>query len=341
MEGMLKYNKNLVINETNQDQITIFHKKTGKNYVIGNKEYKVLKLLDGNHTLLDIENENTQYSKEELSKLITCFKELHLLEENNKMKINFLKLKIGIFNPDKILKNSYMIKILYFLITIVYPLLFVGGIMYHILFNELMINNIGIYTNQFMSVNWKNLLIIYGMSFLYLFLHELGHICVAKYYGVSVPECGIMLYYFLPYAYSNISCINLLKENYKKIIALFSGIFVNLGLIGLSYIIINVTNNTTYILWGLYSIVINAFIILMNCFIFLRVDLYYIIEILLDEVNLLEKSKQYLYQFFKNRKGKYSNEDMNLLDISFYLVFSFLSTLLPVSLFVLFLLSFL
>lgn len=88
-----------------------------------------------------------------------------------------------------------------------------------IIFNVWMLNrnidyavSISTIINEYMNLRITDVIVIYIGFIACLMIHELSHTIAARHYGVNVPEIGIMLYFFIPCAYTNISGINLLKS---------------------------------------------------------------------------------------------------------------------------------
>ena len=140
------------------------------------------------------------------------------------------------------------------------------------------------------------LLLLNGLC---LFLHEMAHAVTARYYGVSVPEIGVMLYALIPAAYTNVTGMRLLQKKGQQIMILCAGTIVNLGLIGLCYSLLSVTGSTVVAVYLLSLVVINAITIFMNLIVFLKFDSYYILEVLLDEPGLQERAFAYFRGFLK------------------------------------------
>lgn len=281
-----------------KNKINIFNKDTGKTYLIGEKESGVLKLLDGNHSIYDIEEKCPYYTKEEIEKLIEEFAKIGLFKKINSNK-NILKIKKRIVNPNSFINSkSICTKILYKLIMCGCPIMFLIGVLGNIWFMRTSTDSMGIVTeimNEYLHFRVIDILLLYIYFGVCLFFHEFAHAVTARYYGVNVPEIGVMLYYFLPCAYTNISGINLLENKNQRLVILVSGNLVNVGLIGFMYIIMPfVSLHTAAYLLGL--IILNFGTIFMNGMIFLKFDGYYIMEVLVDEIQLKEKSIIYFRQ---------------------------------------------
>lgn len=296
------------------DNFIVFNKLNQKTYNLGYNEYAVLNSLHENKTIDDLKKEFTFYTEEELRLLLAEFNNLQLLENSNhKNKINLKKIKLRLFNPNKYINSNNILTKILFWIILTGPIILTIGITLNILFNQNkaeLINNLSTSLNV---LSIKQLIIIWILSLSSLTIHELAHVIVARYYQTSVPEIGIMLYYFLPYAYSNVSCIRLLDKKYKKILVLLAGIFANCLLIGIAYIILNHSVSSELLVYVYYVILINIVIIGMNCSIFLKFDLYYIFEVFIGD-DYLEK----LFSVKKSQTQTNNKTMFNLINSIFY-----------------------
>lgn len=281
-----------------KNKTNIFNKDTGKTYLIGEKESGVLKLLDGNHSIFDIAERCPYYTQEEIERLIGEFAKIGLFKKTNSNK-NILKLKKRIVNPNSFINpKSFGTKTLYKLIMFGCPIMFLVGVLGNVWFMRKSMVSMEIVSeiiNEYLHFRMIDILLLYIFFGGCLFLHEFAHAVTARYYSVNVPEIGVMLYYFLPCAYTNISGINLLKNKNQRLVVLISGNLVNVGLIGLMYMAIPfVSSHIAAYLLAL--ILLNIGTVFMNGMIFLKFDGYYIMEVLVDEIQLKEKSITYFRQ---------------------------------------------
>lgn len=320
------------------NKINIYNKASRKTYLIGEKEAQVLVLLDGNHTLSDITNICPFYTQDEIDKLITAFSDIGLFEEAEK-KQNIFRIRKRLFSPNALFQqNDPITKVLFYLIMIGCPATLILGITNNILMlysGSNSVTSIASIVNEFANFGGFDIFIIYISSILCLALHELSHTITARYYGVNVPEIGVMLYFFIPCAYTNISGINLLKSRKQRLVILASGNLTNLGLIGMFYMLLNAVNaHIAACMLGL--IIVNAGTVFLNGMIFLKFDGYYMLEVFLNETQLREKASAYFKQYVVLRLCKDKtvlssvqeevkrNYDKHLVDLT-YIVFSLLS----------------
>lgn len=334
---------NIEMYEEKNGKISVFNKVTGKTYAIGIAEYKVLCNMDGTNSIEELSIISEKYSVDSLNKLIIQFKKIGFLKGSYEgKKINILKIKKGLFNGNKIINPSNIIcKIA--TIIIIYcsiPIFILGllGIIKDISkIREILLR--GIFTPRFF--------VIIPYTLLVLSLHELGHAVVARTMGANVPEIGVMIYWFMPCAYTNLSGISFIENKYKRILALSSGIFVNLFLSGIGMIVLKYISDKYYtlVLWFSMS---NFSIVIANLLVFLKLDGYFILQELLEIKSLREKSFAYLkskvanrliiLRTNKERNIKYNSEiifsnDDKLEDV-IYIIYGFLAIIyIPVLIF--------
>lgn len=321
-----------------KNKTNIFNKDTGKTYLIGEKESEVLKLLDGEHSICDIAEKCPYYTQEEIERLTDEFAKIGLFKKSDKKK-SVLKLKKRIMNPNSMIKPmSFGTKVLYRLIMFGCPIMFLLGVLGNILFmrrSMIAAEVVSEIINEYSHFRMLDLLLLYISFGGCLLLHEFAHAITARYYKVNVPEIGVMLYYFMPCAYTNISGINLLKNKTHRMLILISGNLVNLGLIGFMYTVIRfVSAHTAAYLLAL--ILLNLGTVFMNGMIFLKFDGYYIMEILVDEIQLKEKSFTYFRQlvtlltnkdksFYRKFREEMRNNQTRYLTNWVYLIYLLLS----------------
>ncbi len=282
-------NPNLEIYYEANGKISVFHKKLLKTYMLGKNEYNVLKELDGVKTIEELSKASKLFSVTEISYLIEQFEKLGFIKGKElKNKHNLIKIKKPLINGNRIINpNNLIWKLINFiLIYLSIPLLFAGIII-----------NIPAFPRIADTIQSNLLtpeaLVLVPVSLVVLSLHELGHAVVARCFKVNVPEIGIMLYWFMPCAYTNLSGITFLEKRWKRVVALFAGILVNVLLMGVSLLLLNVVPDHMYhfVLWFTVS---NLSIIFVNLLVFLKLDGYFILEELLSLKGFRKKAFLYV-----------------------------------------------
>jgi len=318
-------------------KLSIYNKNTAETFVIGEKEANVFKMMNGANTVKDIQNECSYYSEEEIIKLADAFSKIGLFDKK-KAKFNPLKIKLPLFNPNKFLKeNGIVSKILHYSICIGAPVFFLISFIAMGILNPEPMTYVSNSLAAFATIRAKDIIIIAVLSLLSLAFHEFGHMITARRYGVNVPEIGVMLYFLIPCAYTNITGINLLKSKGKRLMVLLSGTLVNIGLIGICYMLMAFNVSVSIGMYCIALIVINMGTVFMNTMVFIKFDGYYVMETIIDEPKLRENSFAHIFNlvkvlFDKNHEAKNlfraaNNEESNLLKHVTYCTYSILSVL--------------
>ena len=320
------------------NKINLYNRNTQKTYIIGEKEAKVISCLNGEYSVASLQEKCPFYSIEEIEKLLQLFDDIGVFKE--KKKFNVFKIRFRLFNPNKIIKSeSKVTSFLYYFTIIGCPIIFLFGLIFNLLNQTVFLKNpinVEEIISTYLAFNFLEWLVIFICSIISLFLHELSHIFSARFYKVNVPEFGLMLYCFLPVAYTNVSCINLLKSYKQKMVVISSGVLSNLAQIGLCYFFVNICS--PYLAAYFFGIIaVNIGTILVNCFIFLKFDGYYLLEIMLNEPNLKEKASMFMksciFALFTKKNSPYKkiyleqiNFDKNFLQNLMYIIFAILSS---------------
>lgn len=320
------------MSKQNNGQISVFNKLTKKTFIIGENEYNVLIHLDGNTSVSELARISPKFSTDDIEKLIVRFEQCNFVKgKETKTKQSILKLQYGILNPNVMIsKDSFFTSFLYFIIVYCsIPVLILGLF----LNRSNLYNYLNVLAGSFQT---PRLLMVVPILLLVLLLHELGHTIVARHYDINVPEFGIMLYWFMPCAYVNLSGTAFTDNKVEKILSYMGGILVNILLSGLAFLMLEISfqGKNDLLLWFAVSNLLSSFV---NTFVFLKLDGYYIFEILIDEKNLREKSLGYVVSTVKSYFGHLSSNfknavtiDMeveNSMDTILYMVFGVLSIL--------------
>lgn len=288
-------NTNLDINFEANGKISVFHRGSGKTYVIGAGEYSVLRELDGTKDLGMIAA-CTQYSEAEVGYLVRQFEKIGFLHgQEPPKKLNLIRIKKPLVNGNRMIHPEKLIwRILNFLILYFsFPVLILG-----------LAVNAGQAAQILSSIQndlmQPRMLIVLPITLLVLSLHEMGHAIVARCLHVNVPEIGLMLYWFMPCAYTNLSGIVFLEKRSHRLLALFAGLFVNVMLAGIGLLLLPVTAGTAYA-FCLWFAVSNLSIILVNLVVFLKLDGYFILE----ECVGMKGLRRNAFAFVKNSIGSF------------------------------------
>lgn len=270
------------------ENITVFHSETKKSYLLGEAEYNVLIHLDGVNTVEQLSTYSGKYSVEQVKALISQFEKMGFIKgkdyDKSPEKGLIKRKKIGIVNGNKYIKSdSICTKVLYFIFVYLSIPIFALGLYQY--FQA---------TNGFQGVNLREVIqvnfVMHIISFIIIAtLHELAHAVIARKNQVPIPEIGVMMYLFIPYVYTNMSYIRLLKSQWKRILCLLGGILLNILLSGVFFFIAGCMPETERIFFEEIAFM-NLFLIISNLMIFFKLDGYFILQEILEESYLREKS---------------------------------------------------
>ena len=265
-------------------RVALFNKLTKKSYFIGAEEYKLLITADGTLTIRQIAEHSNLYSADQVDSLFLTFHRLGFLSDEHKDKKHIvregkLRFKLGVFNGNKIFKaDSLLTKILSSLIIHCSLLLLTTGLLvFRHNFNPEWMEGIAV---------WENALVLLPAIWISISLHELGHAIIARSYHIPVPEIGILIFVFVPYVYTNLSFITMLKRR-EKLHALFGGLYVNMAIAGCCFLCVPYTGgfSSFFLICGLANITL----LITNMIIFFKLDGYFILHEIIWERNLYYK----------------------------------------------------
>ncbi len=271
-------------------KLYIYNRDNGRTFVLGEKEAQVFRMMNGVNTVEDIHNGCPFYSAGEIKKLAEAFSEIGLFRRTKK-KWKPFKIKLPICNPNRLLKeDSAVTSALYYAICAGAPMLFTASFFAMRFLHRDLPAYLASSLAAFPSMSLENVAVIVTLALLSLALHEFGHMAAARHFGVHVPEIGVMLYFLIPCAYTDITGISLLRDKRKRLIVLFAGSLVNVGLIGVCFLVMALGSSTVTGMYCLAFILVNLGTIFMNMMILLKFDGYYVLETILDEPGLRENA---------------------------------------------------
>ncbi len=339
-----RVNNYIDIHPLNNDKVLVLNKRSGQSYELGKKETKVISLIDGYR------------SPSEISKLCECFseQEIVLLEEQlskldiiakkkRPFKINLLKIKVPLFSPNKLFKEGVVTNIFYYIFVILNGVLTVSGIVCTLLNIFSGIDNDKIeYIQSFGSFQqFKYTDIVYIIIFfaISLLLHEFGHLIVARRHKINVPDVGLMLYLFVPCAYTNLTFLNYCKNKKIKLKVFLAGTLSDCGLLGIAITLFHIYVPYSISKYFLIAALVCMVSIIGNLVITFKFDGYYVLQTILGVENLkkttLNITMSYillLFSKFKNRDKKLDlrqgggQTDVNL-EALFSIIYIFLSVI--------------
>lgn len=307
--------EDVIINKIGPDEYVI--ENTGNNTYIkmGERETEFLKSFS-----IDCQSsEDVGFDQEEREYLIKTFLELKLIKDENNSneerksifnslkRLDISKIKIYTFNPEKLFEKIAPVtdKLITKLALAFYLAIMFAGLL------TVMINGnefIRVTTSVMNEMNILNIVILYSLTVVTICIHEFCHGITCKKYTNKVKEMGIMLFYFQPAMYCNVSSVYLIKDKKKKVIIFGAGIFSQLLLSALSVLVYFSLARVGYkpsVL--IYYSLSNVAVAIYNLIPFIKLDGYWILSTLLGIQNFREKSIDLVLAFIlrKNIKERY------------------------------------
>jgi Zn-dependent protease len=205
------------------------------------KEYFIIKMLDGKHGLSDMVREfrgkHGTISPESINRFINSLEKQKLLEpeldfafgkeyQEEETKISLLEkilsFQYSVPNVDKLV--SFVYKKFKWMLT--KPAAIVIALSIGVFLYEIYRHYVTFHLGNVLRSNAHNPWIIvyyYAIMLFTVVCHEFSHALTCKKYGGEVHKMGIMLYYFQVCAYADTSDAWLFKERYKRILTALNG----------------------------------------------------------------------------------------------------------------------
>ncbi len=215
------------------------------------KEYFIIKMLDGKHGLSDMARKFTErygsISPKSINRFINTLEKQKLLEpeldlafgkeyQERELKISLLEkilsFEFSLPNVDKMITSVYR-KFKWMLTT---PAAIVIILSLAAFSFEISRHHMTFHLGNVLRANAHNPWIIvyyYAIMLFTVVLHEFAHALTCKKYGGEVHKMGVMLYYFQVCAYADTSDAWLFKERYKRILTSLDGPLFSLFLASL------------------------------------------------------------------------------------------------------------
>lgn len=287
MTDTICLNNNIFLKKITDESFFVFNSVNKKSYEIGETEYKTMLTMKDETSfekLCDLNKE--RMNPEQLKEFCKCINQLGFLKgSKTKGQKSLTTIKFGLFNPSKYLDSkSGLIRVMHWGLTRMPILAMILGILSF--FYPGAVNVMELFSSFELSAN--NIMFSAISILVITTFHELGHMSLAIYYGVPVPEVGLMLYWFTPCAYADVSAIHFIKDKYKKTQILLGGVYTHIIWIGLGLCAVNLI--PAFINYTLPFIIINLALIFVNITFYLKLDGYHILTTLVEEPLLRENS---------------------------------------------------
>lgn len=321
--------RNIDIRQLDNEEMFMIKNLINNKYIkLGISELKYLTdILDIHDTTFNFNNvtELDSNSKEILK---SKFEEWGLIPGSknslnlHKKAIDLSKIRIFYFNPSKLLNNipSYIKKI--------FSKKAVGGITLISLLPFLLMffcANQMLTDLQTFDYSLPKLLILIFLLLFSTVFHEMGHAISCTKFGGKVTSMGILLFFFFPCFFVDVSDMYMLNNRKKSMCVASAGIIVNIilgSIMFLLYWVLSLFNVRASVLLVFYFC--NLGIVFYNLIPFVKLDGYWIFSSTIKITNLIEKSVILLFTMLFKYK-EYHSLSISKVKKIFLTLFGFLS----------------
>jgi len=285
---------------------------TGRYFEVEEEEAAVLRFLDGTRTvdevLASFENDS-EIDLEEIKGFILALNEKFFLESNRPSpkrgrffeEFSIFHIRVRVINPGLIV--NFLARHLGFLVST--PFLVLSAFII-VLALVLTAGHYSVLTRGVGDLkNPASIVLFYVIASVIMTIHEFAHAVACRRFGGEVREMGLMLLYFIPCFYTDVSDIYLMEKKSRRVAVIAAGPLVELtlwGLFTIGYFYLpggTLISNIIYIAM-LTSGVKNIFV---NFNPMIRVDGYYLLEEILGTEDLMERSRRRVAAGVRNLLG--------------------------------------
>ena len=188
-------------------------------------EYAILSTFDGNHSVDELKVMNSKYMKEKQFEEFVFYANVNGLLESSEKKgkaIQITKLKKSLFCPMKLLHDGLFVKLIR--IFLIVGSLVSFGILAKFISARTELVFQALFENNYLHM--INILYYFTSIFVIVFFHEIAHAVMIISFGGNVFEVGVMLNYFHPAFYVDITGVEQLKSKASRICVWLAGIMV-------------------------------------------------------------------------------------------------------------------
>ena len=283
----------------------------------GSAENRVVKLLDGEHSLRDIHQElqrelggeapsfqdivifvqmlrsTNLLQAQEAEKLDALFKRVQKrrTQQRKALMANFLFPRIPLFDPDRFLTRTvryvgWLFRPWFLVLWFVAVAAGIVTFFYHI--GEIAKPAQGVLAPENILLLWVSFVVL-------KIFHEFAHAYLAKYYGAEVHRIGIMFLVFTPVAFVDVTDLWDVESKHKRALVASAGMMMDLFIAAIALVVWLATEPG--IIHSLaYNIIFISSIssVLFNGNPLLRFDAYYILSDWAELPNLWTNSRRYI-----------------------------------------------
>jgi len=289
------------------DSYLVSQEKYNYEVNINKQTYEILQLVNGKNTLEEITfifntNNNQNITAEIVQQLLYSKLSKYGIVKNKDViveplsRANYLKLSTIII-PEKIVN-----KVADLFTALFNPLTLKGITLFTIVFCLFIgVNNYELLEPFINDLSEVSFVFILPITFIGIFIHELGHAAAAKHYGINSRGIGFGFYLFSPVFFADVTKAWRLNPKQRVVIDL-AGIYFELIYISFLLFIFLITKEVNFLLVSFILFVD----IIYNLDPFLRTDGYWVVSDGLKIPNLRKQSLDKLKLFFKKMTTKSS-----------------------------------
>lgn len=175
----------------------------------------------------------------------------------------------------------------------------ITGFLCVFLYNEKIVKSL----DPLLSGDWGVLPHLYIAMIITLVFHEIGHAGACIHSGAKVSKMGLVLFYFTPALYCDVSDVYMLGKSRAKLKVSVAGVYVNILFGSISLIIACVGDLSGAIAtFFIVYYIANVGFVIYNLIPFVKLDGYWILASLLNINNLMNKSVLLFYSLLFDNK---------------------------------------
>lgn len=299
----MKLREDIVFYKYDENSFHMHDESNNKHFSIGKEQKEWLELFNGSRSLEEI---TRLIPGQYIEQFLSYVYKYNLLENDEiaqRTRINIFKIKIKLANINNRLEKIKKQCFIYSYLLKRTSVIFLICNMYFLYknFGNILLD---LRVNFFSPSMWGTLLIGYLLTIITGIFHELSHALVAKANNVAIPQIGIMLFYFNPAFYVDLSGIRILSNKKDKIDVLAAGLKMNNFLLFVGLVVLNYSKNILIRQSLSFYIVFNIIVVLINIIPFIEFDGYYICSEFFNDKNLKLTATLHVKRLFKREFNK-------------------------------------
>jgi putative peptide zinc metalloprotease protein len=148
---------------------------------------------------------------------------------------NIFYIKFSAWNPNRVLNAIHpWLKWMYTRQFFYFCLLFFAATAVVVFADYERIHHDTLEFYNFTNKGWYDIWIFWFLLFVVSAVHEFGHGLTCKHYGGDVPQMGLLLMYFTPAFYTDVSEMYMFDKPIKRLWTIFAGVWIELVLCGVA-----------------------------------------------------------------------------------------------------------